>query len=280
MAQSKFTTTPIPTGLIEKINGLIDDIAGKAASSHNHSAGDITSGTLAIANGGTGATTTEQACINLDAIGYRSNIGSIKSIKGSFWADEASGINLDELPDISSNYDWTLVQFGNKNGYDKTQLLFQGPTIYYRFDDADLGQEIWSKDSWIKKQGIHDFTIPAGDKYLIGKDDETLTWCGQKVLTHDSSGDSGTHHYIRFSNGFQICYGIQSGITAGKITRVTYAIPFERSSGWVVANRRSSVNNTDGEGNIVITNDGNSSYFELVLSKGTNMGYIAVGWWK
>ena len=36
-------------------------IAGKAAASHNHSASNITSGTLAVARGGTGQTTLDTA---------------------------------------------------------------------------------------------------------------------------------------------------------------------------------------------------------------------------
>lgn len=42
---------------------------GKAASSHNHDAGNITSGTLPIARGGTGATTVDGVLTNLGNIG-------------------------------------------------------------------------------------------------------------------------------------------------------------------------------------------------------------------
>ena len=40
-------------------------LAGKANSSHNHSAGEITSGTLAVARGGTGLTTSPSMLTNL-----------------------------------------------------------------------------------------------------------------------------------------------------------------------------------------------------------------------
>ena len=50
---------------------------GKAASSHNHGAGEITSGTLPIARGGTGATTVDGVLTNLG------NIGKVYSSKPS-----------------------------------------------------------------------------------------------------------------------------------------------------------------------------------------------------
>ena len=34
MAQGKFTTSPTPQALTNMVNGLVDDIAGKAESSH------------------------------------------------------------------------------------------------------------------------------------------------------------------------------------------------------------------------------------------------------
>ena len=47
------------------ISALKTSVAGKADKVHTHGAGDITSGTLPIANGGTGATTAKGAFMNL-----------------------------------------------------------------------------------------------------------------------------------------------------------------------------------------------------------------------
>ena len=47
------------TLLSAKIASMDSTIAGKAASSHNHSAANITSGTLAVARGGTGNTSVD-----------------------------------------------------------------------------------------------------------------------------------------------------------------------------------------------------------------------------
>ncbi len=47
------------TKLSDKISSMDTTIAGKAAASHNHSAANITSGTLAVARGGTGQTSVD-----------------------------------------------------------------------------------------------------------------------------------------------------------------------------------------------------------------------------
>lgn len=65
MAQGKFTTSPTPSNIVSAVNAMVDDIAGKAASSHNHSASNITSGTLAVARGGTGVTANPSMLTNL-----------------------------------------------------------------------------------------------------------------------------------------------------------------------------------------------------------------------
>ena len=46
-------------------DAITDALAGKAASSHNHSAANITSGTLPISRGGTGITSNPSMLINL-----------------------------------------------------------------------------------------------------------------------------------------------------------------------------------------------------------------------
>lgn len=114
--------------------------------------GHVTAGsnpTLAIADGGTGAIDATTACSNLGAIGYKTNIGSIKSIAGCFWADDASGISEDELPKEIGEDDFVLLQIGGKRGQDKYQFLFDASLgIYCRQDDFTLGNEEWSVNDW------------------------------------------------------------------------------------------------------------------------------------
>nr|DAQ89430.1 MAG TPA: tail collar fiber protein [Caudoviricetes sp.] len=111
--------------------------------------GDATFKVLPIAGGGTGAIDATTACSNLGAIGYKTNIGSIKSIAGCFWADDASGISKDELPKEIGDDDFVLLQIGGKGGQDKHQFLFDASLgIYCRRDDFTLGNEEWSVNDW------------------------------------------------------------------------------------------------------------------------------------
>ena len=58
-------TNGVYDGSAEKTVNITPSSIGAAASSHNHAASDITSGTLSVARGGTGATTAAAARINL-----------------------------------------------------------------------------------------------------------------------------------------------------------------------------------------------------------------------
>ena len=61
------------TLLSTKISNMDTSIAGKAASSHNHSAAEITSGTLAVARGGTGQTSLGPALTTVALRGIYAN---------------------------------------------------------------------------------------------------------------------------------------------------------------------------------------------------------------
>lgn len=153
-----------------------------------------TTGALPIANGGTGATTAQQACINLGAIGYRSSIGSIKSIKGSFWADSNSGINMAELPSIASEVDYWFLQLGMKSGHDKMQIFCSGQEMYMRYAGADNGSEDWTQSSW-------------------------KLWPGKGIVAQ-SLGRNG---YVKFANGYTFQWGIEN---AGFSNPIKFPISF------------------------------------------------------
>lgn len=89
--------------------------------------------------------------VDLGAIAYKKTT-SVRSLAGSFWFDTRSGITdvTTDLPDAFDNSDWVGLQIGTSAGNDRSQFLFNGPTVWYRSDDANLGAETWNKESWQK----------------------------------------------------------------------------------------------------------------------------------
>ena len=89
--------------------------------------------------------------VDLGAIAYKKTT-SIRSLAGSFWFDTRSGITdvTTDLPDVFDNSDWVGLQIGTSAGNDRSQFLFNGPTVWYRSEDASLGAETWNKESWQK----------------------------------------------------------------------------------------------------------------------------------
>ena len=79
------------TAELNYVDGVTSNIQtqlnGKAASGHKHAAGDITSGTLPVARGGTGATDAATALTNLGAVpldGSKDMTGNLKINKSSY----------------------------------------------------------------------------------------------------------------------------------------------------------------------------------------------------
>lgn len=105
-ALSSTSTNPVQNKVINTA------LSGKAASSHNHSADNITSGTLPIARGGTGTTT---AAGIATALGF-SNVGlacCAKSTAGSSVALPATTITKVPLSTFSSRTNTSVFEISN-----------------------------------------------------------------------------------------------------------------------------------------------------------------------
>ena len=95
-----------------------------------------------------GAKSDESGNVQLgdDVVQYKS-LSSLQSVAGTFWFDYKSGIPEEDWP---TSGDWAGLQIGPKNGHDKSQFIFNGYEVFFRYDDNTLGNETWTKDSWIK----------------------------------------------------------------------------------------------------------------------------------
>lgn len=153
---------------------------GAAASSHNHSASEITSGTLPVARGGTGATTAAAALTALGAAasshthsGYASsshthapaNIGAaeFQLIKrrgtGTYGASNPCSISFSIKPDIVFYLGFSLTSEGpfHWNGIDSISgitIVANWPTTYtrgYGFSSVSLSKLFGKRSSTNKK---------------------------------------------------------------------------------------------------------------------------------
>ena len=82
-------------------------------------------------------------------LGYK-KLSSIQSVKGCFYFDNGSGVDLAEagLDDYVGSADWYGVQYSTSTGNDKSQYVFNAGNIWRRYSDSNLGSEIWS--DWIQ----------------------------------------------------------------------------------------------------------------------------------
>lgn len=119
------------------MDGVIDSVQtqlnGKAASSHNHSAADITSGTLPVARGGTGVTANPSMLVNLastaadtvfEATPRPGVTGTLPIARGGTGATSASAAReaLDAAASNHTHSNATTSAAGFMSAADKTKL--------------------------------------------------------------------------------------------------------------------------------------------------------------
>lgn len=113
-------------------------------------------------------------------------------------------------------------------------------------------------------------TDGVSESLLRGTRDGLLTWCEKSVDCIDSQGD----FYVRYSNGFQICWGHFSGITNTPKT-ISYPRSFSDSASISV----------NGQSGIYVTvNSWSNSAFDVVSTTSSISNawflWLAVGRWK
>lgn len=228
MAQGKFTKSPTPSNIVSAVNAMVDDIAGKAASSHNHSASNITSGTLAVARGGTGVTANPSMLTNLGSTSAASVFaasprpgvtGTLPIANGGTGANNASDAcaNIGALPNVGG------ILYGRniKRNVDDDRLELYGGTDWYKGAILLLfGSET---DHWAKG-GFQICT--SGDPYLFGSSSGALMWNGKSIETVLDSIINDNQGYIKYKSGVIIQWGTCWGVSDGG--SVTFWTPFSK----------------------------------------------------
>lgn len=138
--------------------------------------------------------------IALNVMTYK-KLSSIKSVKGCFWADSNSGIDVTQIPAGFTGADWNLWQIGMLTGNDKTQFFSNGNDIFIRGDDAVAGAESWTQSSW------------------------------ERILTGHNTADYIVTNYNNGTTWYQKYYSgkiIQGGLVTVKgSTTVTFPVAFK-----------------------------------------------------
>ena len=201
--------------------------------------GHVTGGsnpTLAIANGGTGATTASEAC---------ANIGALPTSGGTM----TGAINFDKInAHIRDNIVSSL-------GIDEFLVGVDGAYLACRTENDTR------KDGTTKNT----FSLYTINGELYNDTNKQLYW--RRIAIGINSMDS---NYIRYENGIQMCWGINS-VSANGI--VTYPQPFKSEPAISI-----SSSNTQSMGNI--STRGSSTQFKQEGGTTCYIRWLAIGGWK
>ena len=161
------------------------------------------------------------ACFDNEGFVGRKTLTSIKSVKGCFWFDSLSGLNIDDNGlDFVLNADWYGLQLGMFNGQDKSQYVFNSGSIWRRYSDSNFGDETWS--DWVQ---IADGTglIAMKTETPAASDSSTRIASTKWVMDHLSSAiPPGAVMFFAqgaLPDGWLICNG-------SNVSRTTYAALF------------------------------------------------------
>ena len=182
------------------------------------------------------------------------------------YVDLSSGQTIGGLKTFSND----LVLNGNfnlRNSIDNGSIRVQGGS-----GEGKGSRLILSGKDRPGLEGIFELMATDGvaESLLRGTKDGLLTWCEKSVNCIDSQGD----FYVRFSDGFQICWGSFLGITTTQKT-ISYPKAFSDSASISV----------NGQGGIYVTVDSwTNSAFDVVSTTSSISNawflWLAVGRWK
>ena len=151
-------------------------------------------------------------------LGYK-KLSSIQSVKGCFYFDNGSGIDLAEagLDDYVGSADWYGVQYSTSTGNDKSQYVFNAGNIWRRYSDSTLGSEIWS--DWIQICQANGLIAMTSQTPSAGDNSTriaTTEWVLSQLSTSIPTGAIMFFAQNAVPSGWLLCNG-------ANVSRTTYA---------------------------------------------------------
>lgn len=169
---------------------------GKAASSHNHSASNITSGTLPVSRGGTGRTTTAKGAMYATSNGGAINMGTLPIAQGGTGkttaadARSALGAAAKGWTQLASSTGTTSTKI-NLNDYNEVMIVARYSTsylssvvLYKKFLIENL-REIYLGGGW----------YTGGDRRCCVRA-STTSFAGLQCIVDGSVVTSSTNFYL------------------------------------------------------------------------------------
>ena len=167
-----------------------------AASSHNHSASNITSGTLAIARGGTGRTTTANGAMYATSAGGAISMGTLPIAQGGTGkttaaearsALDAAAKGWTSIGSVKSNESINIS--GKLTGYNEIMVIVGYSTTYWSSCVLRASAVTSTLKEWYTGGGCdHPFTWNAGSGFYIS----TTQFGAMYVYLNSSSAKTAT----------------------------------------------------------------------------------------
>lgn len=151
---------------------------GAAASSHNHSASDITSGTLPISRGGTGATTASDALTNLGAAASSHNHSASNITSGTLALARGGTGATSKTAAFKNLADWTSIGSvksnesinitGKLKGYNEVMVIIGYGSTYWSSCVLRASAVTSTLREWYTGGGCdHAFSWNAGSGFYL-----------------------------------------------------------------------------------------------------------------
>lgn len=279
---SDFATNASVTSVKEALQANID---GKANSSHNHSASNITSGTLSsdrlptvpVSKGGTGATTAPGALINLGLTATAAELNVLDGIT-------ATTAELNYVDGVSSNIQ---TQLNSKASTDHKHDMKELEGFFIELNNKGT--------KGTGHGGYLDFHYDgSGADYtsrIIESANGTLSINGVKCVSSgvtcsalditNGATKNKTSGYVKLNNGVILQWGTVSSLANGTTKWVTFPIKFPNSVG---GTPMLTGNYGNSFGYELHANDVAATGFTIVKKGGSStdgadtVSWLAVGW--